>query len=285
MKAFLHQAFKLYMRSFPLALGKERILTRLWRPLCFGRFQRQAQLAHYPVTVSMDLDLTRHIQRHLYFYGGYEYEYTRWWLQQAAQANVIFDLGANVGLYSLLAAAYNPRATVHAFEPTPELVDRLRVNLALSRLSNVVVNPQAVGATNGRIYLHYSSGSDGSNEGMNYVSSSPTDTAVEVTTLDAYCAAHGIEHIDLMKIDIEGGEFDALEGAANLLQRHAINCVLFELLDWAVQRGGHTPRELLELFVRQGYQLYDLQRNHLRPIDPTTYVDNSNLVAFAQPVT
>lgn len=232
----------------------------------------------------MDLDVTRYIQRHLYFYGGYEYDYTRFWLKQAEQAITIFDLGANVGLYSLLAAAHNPRASVHAFEPTPELVAKLHTNLALNDLTKVIVNPLAVGAANGQIYLHYSYGSDGSNEGMNYVSAAPTDTAVDVLTLDGYCAAQSLDHIDLMKIDIEGGEFAALAGAAGLLQRRAIGCVLFELVDWAAQRGGHTTREIMNLFVTRGYRLYELQRGQLHPIDPAAFASNGNLVAFAQPI-
>ena len=283
-QAGLHEVFRLYMRSFPLTWGKERLLAYFWRPLCFGDYHRQTCLAHYPVTVRMDLDLTQYIQRHLYFFGGYEYDNTLFWLKQAAQANVIFDLGANVGLYSLLAAAHNQRGMIHAFEPKLELVDKLRANLDLNGLSNVVVNPLAVGAVNAQLYLHHSRGADGSNEGMNYVSKSPTGMAVEVLTLDDYCTTHGINHVDLMKIDIEGGEFDALTGAAGLLRRRAIGCVLFELVDWAAQRGGHSPQDILDLFTSQGYRLYDLQRGRLQPIDPATHKANGDLIAMAQPL-
>jgi hypothetical protein len=107
---------------------------------------------------------------------------------------------------------------------------------------------------------------------------------VEVLALDTYCAVHGIERIELMKIDIEGGEYVALAGAAGLLQCRAIDCVLFELVDWAAQRGGHTPREIMGSFTARGYRLYTLQHDRLLPVDPVTYAINGNLVALAQPL-
>ncbi len=286
-RRFLHDAFKCYLRKFPISKGKERMLKRFWRPMSFGQYQRWGRLTQYPLDVQMDFDLTKFIQRHLYFYGGYELPSTHYWLKCAAQAATIFDIGANVGLYSLLAAIENPRATVHAFEPTPELVSALKSNLALNRIWNVVVNEEAIGRTNGQAYLQRCSGDDGSNEGMNFIAATydpvATISPVEVVALDDYCSQRQIDWVDLMKIDVEGGEYDALVGAENLLRRRAITCIVIEFMDWAAERAGHKVPEIRMLLVDHGYSLFTFGRDRLLPLDENTPSPNSNVIALARP--
>ena len=205
MKEIVHRALRGYVRNFPVNKGKERVLSRLWQPLSFGKYVRETTLRQADVRVRCDI--SKLVQRHLYFYGAYEEESCGRWLRIAKQARTIFDVGANVGLYSLLAAAANPSAVIHAFEPTTEVFDRFVENLRLNDFSNIVANRVAVGQTSGKSFLHLCTGSDGSNEGMNYVSDatvSSSDTAVEVVSLDDYCHAQGIDSIDLLKLDIEG---------------------------------------------------------------------------------
>ncbi len=67
-------------------------------------------------------------------------------MKLAVRSQVIFDAGANIGLYALLAAKVNPRSSIHAFEPTPSIVARLDENIRLNNLHNIKVNAVAVGA-------------------------------------------------------------------------------------------------------------------------------------------
>ena len=257
MRGLLHGVLRYYTRRFPISKGKARIIALLWRPLSFGQYRRQTTL--HQANIRINCDLTKFIQRQLYFYGSFEEQQCRYWMNLASKARIIFDIGANVGLYALLAAARNPNANIHAFEPTPELVDALAGNIRLNGITNVTVAPVAVGKVSGKGFLHYCAGSDGSNEGMNYITDQivqDSDMPVETISLDDYCGQRQIRYVDLLKMDIEGGEFDALLGAQNLLRAQAIGCIFIELTEWVANRSGHSTSDVKRLLSEAGYRIY-----------------------------
>src|SRR4051794_10870809 len=123
-----------YVRHFPIDLGKNRAISLLWQPLTYGQNKtRHAKLVQGNITVKCDLQHL--IQRQLYFWGTYEPEYCEQWIRLARQSKVIFDVGANVGIYSLLAAEANPAAEIHAFEPSVSMAKVLASNLRLNNLT------------------------------------------------------------------------------------------------------------------------------------------------------
>lgn len=126
MKRLAHDLLKCYVRYFPMSKGKHRMVSYLWKPLSFGDYKHIATLRQ--AKVKMNCDITQLVQRNLYFWGGCEEEY---WMRFARDCQVIFDVGANVGLYSLLASAVNPQSNIHAFEPTPEMADIFKDNIKL----------------------------------------------------------------------------------------------------------------------------------------------------------
>ena len=273
--ALLQPFLYAYMRHFPIQRGKLRLLDSLGYSFWPTETTRQTTLKF--ANIKMACDLSRFIQRRLYFLGDYEPEQVALWMKLAAQANVIMDVGANVGVYSLAAAAANPAALIHAFEPTPELTARLQTNIALNQFDRIVVNSAAVGQQAGEIYLHYGGGKGGMNEGMNYVSPTAAggrDRLVPVVSLDEFCEQNKIETVDLMKIDIEGHEYHALRGAENLLSQNRIRCIFMELNSWAVERSGHALSDIIDLLHDFAYQFYEIRHGSLVQIsDKTLLVD------------
>lgn len=248
-----------YARHFPLEKGKRRVIKRA-APLWKGVDTKVTTLRFN--NLKMRCDLSQFIQRELFFFGAYEVDECRLWIDKARHASCIFDVGANVGLYSLLAASENVRATIHAFEPTPILSDAIDTNVRLNGLSNVINNRLAVGDTNGEVYLNFCAGTDGSNEGMNFVTNSKVqdnNVATQAVTLDEYCRTHAIDTIDLMKMDVEGGEYAVLMGARELLKNQVIKCIFLELIEWAAQRSGHSIQDVRQLLIENGYKIYALQ--------------------------
>lgn len=284
MKEIGHRALKAYMLHFPVTKGKGRLMSLLWKPLSSGRYIRETALRQADVRLCCDLTMT--LQRHLYFFGGYEEENCEYWMKLAGRARTVFDIGANVGLYSLLAAAVNPCCQVHAFEPTSEVVDILMTNIRLNKFQNIVVRPVAVGDVSGHGFLHRRSGADGSSEGMNFVTRirrEDSDAPVAMLSLDDYCRDNGIEQIDLMKLDIEGGEHDALLGAQRLLRAKAIESIFLELVEWAAERSGHSTAQVKRLLVDAGYHIYRLHSGKLVPLELGTVTPGENVVAFRCP--
>jgi FkbM family methyltransferase len=268
LKSFSHDALKFYIRRFPIAKGKVRLLSRVWKWFTVPPYVREAQVEG--TSIRMRCDLTKFVQRHIYFFGHFEQADCANWMKAARYANTIFDVGANVGLYSLLAATVNPQSTIYAFEPTASIQGEFETNLQLNGIKNVQMEPFGVGATSASGFLHRSVGPTGDNEGTNYVTSGKlqdTDTEIRMVSLDDFCRQRGIEEIDLLKMDIEGGEYDALIGARDLLERKAIHCLFVELLERvAVPQGGHTTVEVKQILHDYGYFVYKVENGKAIPV-------------------
>jgi len=243
-----------YARHFPFRRGKARLIDYLWRQAAgTGGFMREAVLQHGGFRVPCDL--REMLQRQFYYFGTYffEAEILACWETQARTAGVVFDIGANAGIFSLAALAANPRATVHAFEPTPEIAARLRVTAAINLLSNLVINEVAVGDYKGSAMLQRWRGNDDDNEGMNFITTNGSDgESVQLITLDGYCADRGIQHIDLLKIDIQGNEPRAFAGAARLLRERRIGTIFAEL-SWGANRSDGPAAQLIAMLSDSGF--------------------------------
>lgn len=181
-----------------------------------------------------------------YWLGTYEME-----LQHAIQhwvkpAQVVYDLGANVGYVSLLfARVVGEQGRVFAFEPLPANQQRLRQNLELNRSLSIQLVPAAAAERSGRaaFALH---GSD--DMGRLHTGGTAAKTIeVETIALDDFATTHPAP--DLIKIDIEGAEVLALQGMQTLL-RSAKPVLFIEL------HGYEAGRACWQLLEQAGYEMY-----------------------------
>lgn len=151
---------------------------------------------------------------------------------------VAFDVGANVGEWSLAALAQVPGVQVHAFEIMPQTAEIFERALA-AQAARVVLNRVGLADAAGEIALYLSPNTDTANStlrgaieiGMGGLADKarPIETVpVRVITGDAYVAERGIDYIDLLKIDVEGGEPKVLAGFEQSFARGAIGLVQFE---------------------------------------------------------
>lgn len=196
-------------------------------------------------------------------WAGYEPETTPLFYELARESEVVFDVGAHVGFYSLLAAHANPSARVIAFEPLPAAAVRFRRNVEENGLSNVELFECAVGDAPGRATLFHDA--DSSHEGIPTSSGLSADFfelpyfvehgvrpggEVEVRTLDEVADSLGLGRVDLIKIDTETTEPAVLRGARRLLERDR-PVLVFEVLP-----GHGTAPEIEGLLAPLGYTFY-----------------------------
>ena len=170
----------------------------------------------------MPCDLQEDLQRQFYFFGTYIIEDNNLacWQRQACGAKVIFDVGANLGIYSFAALAAAPSATVYAFEPTPEIANQLREAAEINNLSGLHVHAVAASSRTGFAKLNRWRGEAGRNGGMNFISMGAGEgdaDRVSAIRLDDFCEKYAIDRIDLLKIDVQGHEGDVLRGAEGLI--------------------------------------------------------------------
>lgn len=169
---------------------------------------------------------------------------------------VIYDIGANIGLYSLW-AAHNIRGDgeVHAFEPVPETVVLLNRFLAANPTLAVQVVTTAVGRAVGRVTLFTVPGASGLTSGTGREGS--VRRTAPATTIDRYSRAHAPP--TFVKIDVEGYEADVPAGAAYTLRVHSPASVLEVFPEDGSSQGSQPLAMLRDL----GYEVFDLRRRGL----------------------
>ena len=182
-------------------------------------------------------------------------------LIQASQP-VVFDVGAHHGQTASRLLELFPSARVHCFEPFPESYALLEIaaradarvrchRVCLSdRTGSAMMNCNASTATNSLLETDLQAAATWG-EGL-----LDTDMRIEVTTttLDAFCYAESIEHIDLLKIDTQGAEYAVLEGAAKMLARRAVAVLVFEMITAATYAQQRLPSEYFALLESRGYR-------------------------------
>ena len=200
-------------------------------------------------------------------WGGYEPEATPLFFRLAEQAQVILDIGANVGYHAMLAAHANPRARIFAFEPLPLAAQRLRLHRELNGAANVEWIDAAVGAECGSANFYVGEGGIpvGASLSADFVERirreapvRPRDEMltlrVPVVTIDQFAAERSLPRIGLVKIDAESAEPQVLQGMAAVLRRDR-PAILCEILE-----SGATAGAIEALLGPLGYSYY-----HLRP--------------------
>jgi FkbM family methyltransferase len=143
----------------------------------------------------------------------------------APNAEIAFDVGANVGQTVQQIRAACPAVRIVSFEPLPATFAALRANTR--DVPNVACVEAALGAAPGEATMTADPLSGQNTLNTSARPDAPT-VSVPVMTLDGYCADQGIDRIDLLKIDTEGYEMAVLRGAEQMLKRGAIRFVLAE---------------------------------------------------------
>lgn len=156
-------------------------------------------------------------------YGGWEKDSMKLWVQLCENSEVIIDIGANSGIYSLVAKSVKPDSKVYAFEPVNRVYRKLVKNIELNDLK-IITKELAISDKTGSAIIY-----DNLNEHVYSVTVNknlfaPTTKVVEslikTITLDDFIKDTKIDKIDLIKIDVETHEPEVLEGFKHHLSKY-----------------------------------------------------------------
>lgn len=180
------------------------------------------------------------------------------WVELSKRSDVIMDIGANSGIYSLVSKAVNPSAVVHAFEPLPNIAMKLRHNIDLNNF-DIICNEFGVSNQSGTATIYhvgrdhsYGASFDPAHAGASH---DLIETDVRIETLANYILHNKIQAIDLIKMDVEGYEPEVLEGFGQLLAEMKPTMLLEILSDAA---AGKIERMLRGL----DYLYFDIDELH-----------------------
>ena len=204
----------------------------------------------------------------VYFFGVWEPSVTALYRAALRPGDVVIDIGANVGLHTLLAAhLVGPSGRVHAIEASPWICARLRRNLAANGANQVVVHNMAATAEPGpvQVYLH-----DPSNLGGTTILASEAllhgaapEAMVDGRPLGDIVPMADIEAARLIKIDVEGAEWLVAQGMAGLLPRLRPDCeILVEARASALTALGGSTEAFIGLFTAAGFIPFELRNSY-----------------------
>lgn len=214
--------------------------------------------------ISFGINLNDLVCRYLFLEGNWEPTASATWKALAKPGYTVFDVGAHYGYFTLLAAQRAlPAGKVVAFEPSTRIRTQLQANLALNGNPPVTVEPFAVAAGRGTA-LFDEMGLDDSGRahivGNRDAGADRKVSRIETVGLDEYRRDRDIARVDLMKMDIEGGEAAALEGMRQGLAGGAYPRLLVEIHPGPLQDQGKDPLVLIRSLQDLGYSCWALPK-------------------------
>jgi FkbM family methyltransferase len=188
------------------------------------------------------------------FWNGlfaYEPEMMKAWITHARRAQVVFDIGANIGLYSLTAAAVNPSTTVYGFEAIRHLYAEFAENCALSNLPIHAIHA-AASDYNGTAAIHFQPGGIAT-ASLNKNDLRTQSEPVATIRLDTFIEQAGLTNLDLIKVDVEGCEPAVLSGLGKCLLKFR-PVIFIEILSdqVGVEIEAMTPNYIYYCLDRRG---------------------------------
>ncbi len=217
----------------------------------------------------MYLDLRdRFVCRELYMTGVHEPGVTAVLKQVIEPRMVVVDIGAHMGYFTLLAAhLVGPGGKVFAFEPDSLNFNLLRRNVEVNSYTNVACVNKAVLDSPAQVKLFL----DSQNLGAHSLFVSNRHSAMEIVDAVPLESALGeyAKHVDVIKMDIEGSEFRALQGMRGLLRSCNDLKLIIEFFPSALRAAGADPMQMLELLKDCGYHCFiiDEWSGGLRSVD------------------
>lgn len=193
--------------------------------------------------------------------NGWEKVSVNIWVKLSKRAKVIFDAGANTGIFSLISKTINPESAVYAFEPSIRVYDKLAENNKINHF-NIHTEMIALSNANEEIpffdvdskHQYSATLNKEMKEHLIGMGFQINQYNVKSQTLKDYIEEHKIVGIDLIKIDVELHEFEVLEGFGDYLEKFKPS-ILIEILT------DELARKLEPLFKNMGYLFFNIDEN------------------------
>ena len=194
--------------------------------------------------------------------GTWERRYMELFCSKIKEGDVVVDVGAYIGIFSLLASErVGDKGCVYAFEPVPRSYERLMRNLEINKVKNVkaynlglsdrneslpVYIPKEIPAEASLCQSSATEFSKGTNMQKEVIK-------VSLKPFDQFSEEEGLNHVDVVKIDVEGAELKVLKGMKKVLKSD--NLKLFvEISPQLIELMGGTVQELIKLLSDSGFK-------------------------------
>jgi len=200
------------------------------------------------------------IENNIYWeglYGKYEKTSLKIWSEISKKSNIVFDIGANTGIFALVAQTVNPNAEVYAFEPIERVYNKLVLNNKINNF-DIKCYKLALSETNGRIKVFDQPLTHETTVSLerNVLESAENSQLVEIEkiNLKSFIEMNQLRKIDLIKMDVEYHEYSVLKGMEEYLEKYRPN-ILLEIVDEEI------AEKINELIKKLNYVIYDINEH------------------------
>lgn len=208
--------------------------------------------------------------------GIYEPLAVKHFQERIKPGDIVLDIGAHIGYYTLMAAKrVGNSGKVYAFEPNMDNSALLTKNLKLNKYKNVVLINKAIAQSSKKAKLFLSRVSTGMHSLIDIDNDSENTTLIDTVSLDKFFGKNP-PPISVIKMDIEGGEYSALEGMTRLLGKSKHMSIFTEFSPYSIKKAKKSPRGFLNLLGNYGFKLYsiDESKNQIIPIKVKTFLSS-----------
>jgi FkbM family methyltransferase len=236
--------------------GFRRIAHHLPRLLIPAPQGALSMRTRYGFWLQIDPVKDKGVERSIYYTGTYEKGALAIMKLLLREGNTFIDVGANIGLMSIYASKLvGPSGQVSAFEPNPETAEILEENIRLNRISNIKSHRYAVGKTPGKALIYDRWDSNRGSASLIKPGQDAESHEIEVCTLSDFfkkdIETAKLPH--LIKLDIEGFELEALEGALDLLNSKSPPMLMIECSENRENTFGDRTDPLYKFLTDLGH--------------------------------
>lgn len=223
------------------------------------------------MTLEIDFAEVREAPFQVLAEGQYEHFLSTVFFTICSISKYLFDVGANVGYHTIGALAFNPEFKCTAFEPNESVATKFRRNLVMNgHFNDVDFFDCALGLSSekGLLKVPTLNGSPGSTLTDSYQGDYLKVDEVEIHALDDFLSSR----CDLLKIDVEGYEFNVISGGIGFIQKN-LPIIFIELMRKWMRSVGHHPNQVLDTLFSLGYECFAISDTSL--IQTTNVNDNT----------
>lgn len=218
--------------------------------------------------IELDLDLSYYIERQVFYYNIYEPDVISF-ISSAVNENMkCLDLGTNIGLHSIVMS--KKAKEVVSYEANPKVIQRLNNNIRINNVKNITVVNRAISTSDGEIDFYVPIDNAFSMDGaIGHTTEGVKSSQIKIKadSLQRVLVEQG--RFDLIKIDVEGLEFELIESAIDILTQQK-STLIFEYNSVTWKESEFNPKRLLEFFEKREYAVVEIKEKYRKSSVPIT---------------
>jgi len=252
-------------RSMLLKFGYSKIGSKLIKTVRERQLQKAYDVGY---GVKMYLDITNPYTWDLIEGREHEDNVKKTFRNNINEGDTIIDVGANMGEFSLIAAEkVGRKGKVISIEPLKQAVSWLEKNYTLNGFSNYEILEKAVGKNKGTKTLYKRSESSKAGRLDPDISNKKLVNTGEVIvdTIDDIISSRNINKVEILKIDVEGFEYEVLCGCKNSFKENKIKKIICEIHPWFLKKKGLDKNSIYAFLKENGFSISVLDSSEERP--------------------